>query len=478
MTTARSAARSLLWNYAGSALTVVLQLGYTACTARLVAPTAFGAYAIATAVLGLLGYFANGGVATCLLRTPELTRPLVGLALRTTTITGACCFLLVQLAAPAAGVLWDIEGLVTLLRLLSTQFLVVPVALAASAALRRMGLAAEVVRYELLGQCTGFGLSVILLGYGWNPYALAVAAPIASSVVLAGSLRLLVARKLPDGPRPPLAELLGPSTFFAGHSLVQYGCNTAPLWLAGALLGPTTVGYYSRASLFTGLPLTMLAQGINRAVAPVLAESHDVRAERDALCVASAIGLIGFGTVAALGPTALPLLLGPDWELAGHLVPLLAAGAAFSLVTSVGDSINQVRHDPAALIRSQCWAAAAIACTLGAATLQHSLTLLTAASVTGPLAAHGAQLVRWGRPFFVTALRDHAAHAAVGGALFAIGPAAERGPYTGLTVALTVLGGLVLLWKRLPLYAVAHRLGLTSTSRSGPGPGRQRVTSR
>ncbi|MET9424190.1 oligosaccharide flippase family protein [Streptomyces sp. NPDC006540] len=470
MTTARSAVHSLLWNFAGAAQAVILQLGYTALTARLVEPATFGAYAIAAAALGILAYFANGGVSVCLLRARRLTRPLTRLALRTTAVTGCCCFVAAQLAAPAVGLLWDMEGLVSLVRLLSTQFLVTPMSLAATAALRRCGHAARVVRLELLGQASGFGLSLTLLVAGWSPYALAVATPLAAAVVLAGSLRLLAAQPLPDGPRPPLAELLGPSTFFTGFSLVQYGCNTAPLWLVGALFGPAATGYYSRASLFTQLPVAMLAQGINRAAAPALTESRGSKGEYDTLCGASAIGLIGFGAIAGVGPALLGVLLGPGWESAGRLVPLLAVGAAFSLLAWVGDSINQVRQAPGAMVGSQLAAVLAIACSLFAAFRQESLSVLLAAAVAGPLAAHAVQLVCWGGPLAIHVLRAHAAHAAVGGAVFGVCHAGlVQGPYLGLMAALPLVAGVALLRDRLPAYAVARRRGLIRLGRGTIG---------
>ncbi|MDG4866077.1 hypothetical protein P8605_48790, partial [Streptomyces sp. T-3] len=90
---ARTAVKGVAWNYSGSVLAVLLQLGYTAVTSRLVAPAAFGAYATAVTVAGLLGYLANTGIGTCLLSAGRLTRQLTSLALRIGLAGGVACAL-------------------------------------------------------------------------------------------------------------------------------------------------------------------------------------------------------------------------------------------------------------------------------------------------------------------------------------------------------------------------------------------------
>ena len=151
--------------------------------------------------------------------------------------------------------------------------------------------------------------------------------------------------------------------------------------------------------MFTGLPLTLLVQGISRTTTPLLAERRRnyPQAVHDVVCAASAVGLIGFGAVAGLGPAGLGLLLGPGWSTAAQLVPVLAAGAGCALVVALGDSVDQARGDRRALVRSQLYCGAAMALTLGAAALYGSLPLVAAATLTAPLCAHAAQLLRWHR---------------------------------------------------------------------------------
>ncbi|WP_187282923.1 oligosaccharide flippase family protein [Streptomyces sp. MS191] len=488
---ARHALRGLLWNYAGSAATIVLQLAYTACTARIVSPAAFGAFATAVAVSGVLGYFANGGVATCLLTAERLTRQLITLVLRIGAVSGVLCCLATQAVTPVVTALWDMPDVAPLLRLIGLQFLVLPAALAATAALRRCGRTAQVVRLELAGNAVGAATALVLLAAEWAPFALAVPAPLGTAVLLAGALRLLRRQDLPDGERPRARGLVDASGFFSAFSLSQYLCNNAPLWLAGRL-GASAAGYHSRATLFTALPLTVLAQGIGQAATPVLAadRGRSRQAVSDVLCLASAIGFVGFGVLAGLGPAALDVLLGPGWGVASRLVPLLSAGSAVALVVLVGDNVNQARDDRRSLLVCQAWAAAAIAVALAAVVARDSLPLLAAATLAGPLAGHTAQLLRW-RAHGVVApgplLRVHAVHLAAGGLLALaghLGAAAGGSPahrlLLGCAAVLAVLVCAAPLRARLPLYAVAVRHGLLprpspwrSRGRSAPRPARQ-----
>ncbi|MFG2332760.1 oligosaccharide flippase family protein [Streptomyces sp. NPDC048604] len=487
---ARRALHGLLWNYGSSLATVVLQLGYSACTSRMVSPAAFGAFATASAVTAVVGYFSNSGIATCLLTAERLSRQLVALALRVAGVCGVLCFLGAQGVAFGVGFLWDMPELEPMVRLIGFQFLSLPAGLAAVAALHHCGRTPQVARLQLAGHVTAAVVSLVLLVAGRSPLALAACAPTSSAVLLLGALWLLRRENLPDGSRPPVRGLVNASGFFSGFSLAQYAVISAPLWLAGRL-GASAAGHYSRASMFTGVPVTVLAQGIGLTTTPVLAadRGRSRQAVADVLCLGSAIAFIGFGALAGVGPAALNLLLGPGWETAAALVPLLAAGAALTLLSSVGDSVNQARDDRRSLVVTQAWATAAVALALTVVVARQSLTLLAAAAVIGPLACHVAQLVRWRVQGVVAVrpvLRVHAVHLAAGATLALAGhwgAVAGGGPLRGLLLggaaAFLVLACALPLRRRLPLHSVAVRHGLlprpswSARVRSAARPARQ-----
>ena len=71
----------MAWSYAGATLVIVAQIAYTAFTARILEPSAFGAYASAQALIALMGYFSLATVGAALARKPALAVSTVGTAL-------------------------------------------------------------------------------------------------------------------------------------------------------------------------------------------------------------------------------------------------------------------------------------------------------------------------------------------------------------------------------------------------------------
>lgn len=482
--TARSAVASLGWNYAGSVVTVVFQLAYTAYTGRAVAPDSFGAYAIALTTVQFLGYFANAGLSTCLLRARELTLPTVRAASYLGAASGAVCFLLVESAASVCGALWRMPELTPMLRLLGCQFLLLPGSAVAVATLRRIGHARSAVAAELGGQSVGMAGGAALLACGWSPWGLVAAQPVAVAVTLVIGAIAVACRQLPAGPPVRARDLLASSGFLTGYSLAQFATNNAPVWATARLLGPGAAGVFSRASLLTGLPVTFLAQGLSRAATPLLAERHGRglplgRTVEQALCTASAAALVGFGALAGIGPAALTVLLGPGWGAAAALVPVLSLAAACGLLCSTGTSVDQALHVPRALVVTQLAVVAATAAAIAAAAAAQSLGLMAGAAAAGQAAGHVVQVRRWHQARLLragAAIRIHLVHAAIGAALGGaalLGTGLGRSPAgalaCGLACMLPVLAACLMLRTRLPLYEAAVAAGLLRPRKPRPG---------
>ena len=90
---ARSALTGVAWNYSGAMVLIVTQIISTAVTARLIAPSQFGAYAVAQAAAGVFGYFTLGALGAGLLRRQVLGPTTVG--------TAGCCRLSVAAWLPS-----------------------------------------------------------------------------------------------------------------------------------------------------------------------------------------------------------------------------------------------------------------------------------------------------------------------------------------------------------------------------------------
>ena len=61
------------WSYVAGFIFLVAQVGYTAITARLVSPLAYGGYALALTIVRLAGLVGMVGIGDSVMRVPELT---------------------------------------------------------------------------------------------------------------------------------------------------------------------------------------------------------------------------------------------------------------------------------------------------------------------------------------------------------------------------------------------------------------------
>ncbi|MFG2824440.1 oligosaccharide flippase family protein [Kitasatospora sp. NPDC048365] len=471
----RTALAALAWNYGGAAVNTVLQLGYTAYTARVVLAGAYGAHATALALLQVLTLFSNAGLTTYLLRSEHLTRQLLRSAWRISAVCGVLSCLAVQATAALCASLWHLPLMEPLLRILGVQFLVLPSAAVATAALRRCGLARASVAADLGGQVTGLCTGSLLLALGWNPYGLAAAFPLASGCTLLVAAARLTRSDLPEGPHVPARSMIGLSGTFTGYGLLQTAAIQSPLWLTARVLGPAMAGQFSRASVTVGIPLNLLCQSLHHAVTPALAAAHGQGLPlgpriRDMLSATSALAFVPFGVVAAIGPPALALLLGPGWESASALVPLMALNAALYFLCSIGYAIDEVRRELRGLFVVQVSVTVAVLCAVGAVTSLRSLTLVPAAMALGPAVGHALQLGRWHRAGLLELsgmLRIHLVHAVVGGSLYLAGRAGTTYGHSplsrtvwGLLALLPVVAFWLALRRSVPVFTTATALGL------------------
>ncbi|WP_406170449.1 oligosaccharide flippase family protein [Streptomyces sp. NBC_00996] len=461
----------LSWSFGGAAVSVALQLGYTAWTARVAPHSAFGAYAIALTVTQLPGLIATAGLATCVLRAEQLSRALFRAALRLSLLTGVACWAVVEVAAPWCAALWGMPELTLFLRLLGCQYLVAPTGCVLLSALRRVGLPGHATVAELTGQVAGCVVAAVVLARTGSPAALALALPVAAfatfGLSVSGSRAKLV---LARDSGAPSGSLLGLSGFLTGFALLRTLGASAPLWVAGRLLGPGTAGLWSRAQMLSDVPVNVLLRGLNQAAVPLLADRRSqglplIRPAQHLLYAASA-SFVAFGALTGAGPAALALLLGPGWEGAVALVPAFAVSAALQVVFAAGCALDLARGDRRDLVRTQLVLLVVTGVGLvGAVSWREPLPFIVA-GMAGLAVGHVVQLVRWHRTDTLDASavgRAHLTHLAAGALLATAGNWGEGalGGLPGAVLAMSpvLLCGL-LLRGRLPAYRAAAEIGL------------------
>lgn len=344
---ARQSIRGAAWNYGGAAVIIVGQLAYTALTARLVSPAEFGAYATAQALLSLVGYFTLSTVGNAIIRHPALDRKVVGTGWVMTAAAGATVAVVVIVVAGFWAEIWRSPGATTLLRLFAPQVLLTALAIVPLSLLRRELRFRSASLIETSSVLIGFGVGAVLAWRLRTAEALVV-----GQVATAGVLLLLgVAASRPQlaiaYSRAHARSLFSFSAQVSLQNLGHYLNNTLPTFAVSRFLGQTSLGFFSRGSLLVGLPLTFLAQGVNRTLYPIyprFRERHDEcrRMLVDVTDVTTTLVWTLFGALAGLAPLVVELLLGAQWAPVATIVGPLCLYATMNFVYSIFTSVAEV----------------------------------------------------------------------------------------------------------------------------------------
>jgi PST family polysaccharide transporter len=420
------------WSYLAGFVFLLAQIGYTALTARLVGPAAFGGYALAMTVVQLAGLFGAGGLANAVMRTPELTdrgaRTALSLAAGSGLLLSA---ILVALSAPVED-LFHTPGTAQALRLLAAQPPMIAVA-GVSYGLLRRGQRYRAASLIDLGSClAGFALGAVATASGMGVAGLALGQVTRGAVAMAVGLLCARVSLRPAYDKLQAREFSAFSAQVTGQNLGHYAIANLPLWSVARLAGGAATGLFSRAYQVVALPTDQFATGLMRALYPLYREvstskERTRRAMTDALVLTSGACGVIFGAFAVFVQPATVLLLGDRWHAAAAITPLLCAFAAantvYSVLASAAEALRWMR---------MIWATQLVfLLTMGAALFAASgrLTATAAAMVVAAAASHAFMLVctsRRGLLHTGEIARAYPVHIALGGVIAILPPLVAR----------------------------------------------------
>ena len=374
-----------------------VQLGYAAITSRLLAPSAFGAYAVALSGVGFMGMLGGSSLGQAAARrdhdSVHLDRSLVTLAL----VVGCSTAMLVILLAPLWGRLWGVPESTQVTRVLALGIPVSALSAVLAGVLRRSGRTTQVAGRTGLGQLAGMAVGLTaILGFG-TPWSLGVA-PTMAQLATAGLISAALPRDRLKPARPTTASLSDAiyGAKAAGMNLLRYSTSLFPVWAIGRYAGPSELGAYNRATTLVTVPMEALQQAFSYTIFPELRQGGPV-SQRDngltdivIMMTWPALFLAGVGYFAA--PPAVALLLGPGWEqskdIAGIALLLGVVPMVSVLLGSALEAQGRFRATSAA------WLLATVAIVIGTiwtastgAIMLAVLTLLVAKVVQGSVFA-------------------------------------------------------------------------------------------
>lgn len=395
------ASRGLLWTYGSTVAGAVIQIGYTAVTARAVAPSAFGAYAASQALALLFSYLSLAAVGNAVIRSTEFSRAMVATAWTLAAAGGVIAATAAVLLAPWWATIWNVHEHVELVVLAAPTILLLPASTLALALLRHRLAYSAAALVELLAAAVSMGSVGLALLRSREVWLLPLAMPI--SLLVSGAAACVLARELPGlgWSRPAARELgrfLAPvSGMYASHYLV----TTWPQLLVGRLFGSAALGFLSRGNMLVMLPATYLAGGLSKVLFPLLTRMRDDpvqhrRMVTRLLVLVTGVSALAFGTLGGAATPLVRILLGNQWVTVAALVPVLSLGAAANLLLVLSSSVleNALQTRAIWLTQAALLAAATVVTTLlllrDAVSLTNVLWIFASAQIAG----HGVQLMR------------------------------------------------------------------------------------
>jgi O-antigen/teichoic acid export membrane protein len=336
MSTFRAAFRGTSWALFGQVVNIVGQIAYSALTARIFSPKAFGEY-VAALGLNALIVLAGTGVTAFVLKEPNLNRSQVR----------AINFAVVAVGMAGAALFWFVSpfwldwlnspGGSDVVPLLTWATFASPIAAVQWALLRREGDGRTDAVVLMLAFVLATGVAAVCAILFRESWTLALLAAVNPTILAALSLVLRRA-VYPVGCNRLEFGWVKFSFRVVHQNSVFFGLRQVPTWSMGATTGPAMLGEFSRGNMLTSLPASALVNATVNATAPhwrrIETSESRVRALSEAFAIEASIAFVGFATLATLAEQLVAVLLGPGWDLAAEFAAWLAIGYALQVPTT------------------------------------------------------------------------------------------------------------------------------------------------
>lgn len=338
MSTFRAALRGTSWALVAQVVIGVGQIAYSALTARLFSPHAFGEFTAALSLYGLIVLCTGAGLTSFVLKEPHLNRSQV----RSITLVS------ILLALSGAAVFWFVSpvwlawlnspGGIEFVPLLTWAAFAAPIATIQWALLRREGDGRTDAAVYILAFIVSTGLATVCTILIREPWTLALGSAV-NPMIVAPLSRGLRRAAYPAEESRLAFDWLVFGLRVTGQNLVFLGLGQVPTWSLGASTGPATLGEFSRGNTLAYLPTNALTTAMVSGTAPhwrkVETNESRIRGVSEALTLGATISFIGFATLAALSHPLMTMWLGPGWDLASEFVVWLATGYAMQVPTAL-----------------------------------------------------------------------------------------------------------------------------------------------
>jgi PST family polysaccharide transporter len=360
------ATRAFGWSFLNTALSRLGTLLIGIVLARVLGPTEFGTFAVATVALLAVLSFNELGVSLAIVRWRGDPRAIAPTVTTISLVASTLLFVAMYVSAPVvASALGDPEA-AGVVRLMSVAVIISGAVATPAALLQRDFRQKRRLVIDQVNTWVGAGLSLTLALAGWGAWSLAVGRVVAS---LLGAALYIASSSYPyrvGFDRAVAGRLLGFGLPLAGTSLIVFGVGYAEQMIAGSVLGATALGFYVLAFNLASWPVNMFSHPL-RSVAPAAfarLQGDEPRMSAAFVSLVHVLALVTLpvcATLAAAAPHVVQVVYGDAWAPAAPVLRLLALLAMLRILFELAyDYLVVLRRSGRLLTLQLVWLAALV----------------------------------------------------------------------------------------------------------------------
>jgi O-antigen/teichoic acid export membrane protein len=338
--TARAGRRAAV----GQGASLLIGLGSVSVLARLLAPDDFGLVAMVAVLIGVLGFFSEGGLSTATIQRKLLTQGQVSNLFWANVVAGVLVACLAAALSPLVAWVFGRPEVGRICLALSINFAITGLGVQHGALLRRR-LEMNRLNIATIASAGVGALIAAAAAYGGLGYWSLVAQAVGSNAIRV----ILLWALCPWRPSRPsrgtgARPMLRFGSALTGANLLGYLYRKSDDLLIGWYWGAQSLGLYSRAYSLLMQPLQQAAWPIASVLLPALSRLQDDperfrRGYRDAILAVSSVTLPVTGCMLACSRPLVLTLLGPEWEEVIGIYRALGPAAVLSSTTSIATGL-------------------------------------------------------------------------------------------------------------------------------------------
>lgn len=335
----RTMIRAMAWTGAGRWATQLLTWTSTIVVARILAPSDYGLFGMATLYLGLMALISEFGLGQAVITLREMSSEHVAQFNSLSIASGALLFGISCAAATPLGKFFHTPKLAPVIVVMSLSFLISGAQVVPDALLQRDLRFKLLASFDALRALTQALTTVVLAWLGFSYWSLAIG----SLAGVIGYVALSVGARHHSFAWPRIVEIkraLGFSAHVLGARVAWYTYSNSDFLVAGRMLGEAPLGAYTIAWTIASTPVEKITNMIMRVTPAFFSAVQEDKPElrRYLLRITEGLSLLTFPASVGMALVAdqfVLVVLGPKWGAAIMPLRLLAVYAALRSVTAV-----------------------------------------------------------------------------------------------------------------------------------------------